>query len=66
MLNTSAWPNDANVCFLSSVLEMGLIPQKFFLSAAACMGILRRAEKRGKSLPSLLQMALEAVSTRQT
>jgi DNA (cytosine-5)-methyltransferase 1 len=32
------------------------------LSAKACAGILRRAEKRGKALPELLRLALESVS----
>jgi hypothetical protein len=39
-------------------LEIGVVPQRFFLSATACQGILRRAEKRGKKLPSALQEAL--------
>jgi hypothetical protein len=51
MPNISAWPNDAAVCGLSQVLETGAIPAKYFLSAKACAGILRRAEKRGKDLP---------------
>jgi hypothetical protein len=62
MLNTSAWPNDASVCLLSSVLEQGPIPQKYYLSRQACAGILRRAEKRGKTLPPALKAALEAVA----
>ena len=36
-----------------------LIPQKYFLSAKACLGILRRAMSRGKQLPPLLKAALE-------
>jgi len=36
------------VCSLSDILETGDLPQRFFLSAKACAGILRRAEKRGK------------------
>lgn len=48
MLNISAWPNDASVCSLSQILETGPIPSKYYLSAKACMGILRRAENRGK------------------
>jgi hypothetical protein len=63
--NFSAWPNDADVCSLSQVLETGLIPQRFFLSEKACAGILRRAEKRGKRLPEQLQRALETVANRQ-
>ena len=35
MPNISAWPNGATVCFLSQVLETGLIPQKYFLSSTA-------------------------------
>jgi hypothetical protein len=36
-------------------------PEKYFLSAKACAGILRRAEKRGKELPTMLREALEEV-----
>ena len=59
MPNISEWPNDADVCLLSQVLEQGLIHQKYYLSATACAGILRRAEKRGKKLPEQLVDALE-------
>ena len=61
MPNISEWPNDAAVCLLSQVLEVNLIPQRYFLSAKACAGILRRAEKRGRQLPPFLQTALERV-----
>ena len=61
-LNTSESPKDAGVCSLSDTLETGNVPQRFFLSAKACQGILRRAEKRGKKLPEQLQHALEAVA----
>ena len=66
MPNISAWPNDAAVCSLSQVLEQGSIPQRYFLSATACAGILRRAEKRGKTLPSALLSALEATALEAT
>lgn len=56
-LNTSVWPKDASVCSLSQVLENGVAP-KYFLSAKACAGILRRAAKRGKELPEPLAHAL--------
>src|SRR5690606_6046052 len=49
-LSTSEWPSDAVVCSLSDTLETGAAPQRFFLSATACRGILRRAAKRGRSL----------------
>ena len=60
-LNTSEWPNDAAVCSLSQILETGDVPQRFYLSPKACQGILRRAAKRGKSLPPPLARALQAV-----
>lgn len=62
MPNTSAWPNDADVCSLSSVLETGLIPQKYFLSGRACAGILRRAERRKKTFPARLVAVLKAAA----
>ena len=62
-LSISEWPSDAAVCSLSDVLETGAVPQRYFLSATACKGILRRhAEKRGKDLPVALQRALESVA----
>ncbi len=61
-LNSSEWPKDAAVCSLSQTLEVGNVPQRFFLSAQACRGILRRAEKRGKQLPPALQAALVSVA----
>ena len=61
-LSISEWPKDAAVCSLSDVLETQLVPQRFFLSATACRGILRRADKRGKTLPVRLQEALLAVA----
>ena len=60
-LNTSEWPNDAVVCSLSQVLETDSVPQRFYLSPKACAGILRRAEKRGKTLPEPLETALRSV-----
>jgi hypothetical protein len=50
------------VCSLLDVLEGRKLPQRYFLSATACRGILRRAEKRGKELPDQLRLALEAVA----
>lgn len=55
------YPKDGGVCSLSDVLEIGVVPQRYFLTAKACAGILRRAEKRGKVLPTQLQAALQAV-----
>jgi hypothetical protein len=36
---------------------------KYFLSAKAAQGILRRANKRGKTLPTPLQEALESTAS---
>lgn len=62
-LNGSAWPKDASVCSLSDVLEVGAVPQKYFLSPTACRGILRRADLREKSLPPVLRLALTQAAT---
>ena len=51
-------PNGVNVSHLSQILEERALP-KYSLSGKACMGILRRAEKRGKELPKILKTALE-------
>jgi hypothetical protein len=53
--------SDGSVCSLSDILETGDVPQRYYLSAKACAGILRRAEKRGKKLPAALEAALIAV-----
>jgi hypothetical protein len=55
--------SDGDVCSLSDVLETGSVPQRFSLSAKACSGILRRAERRGKALPPMLKQALEQVAS---
>lgn len=64
MPNSSAWRNDggASLCSLAAVLEAGPVPTRFYLSARACKGILRRAEKSGKQLPPSLHLALESVA----
>lgn len=54
-LSTLEFPSVAVACSLSDILETGAVPQRFFLSAKACAGILRRAEKRGKELPQQLR-----------
>ena len=52
-----------DVCSLSDVLEIQPLPPRFSLSAKACAGILRRAERRGKALPPMLKQALEQAAT---
>jgi hypothetical protein len=38
------------------------VPAKYSLSARAAQGILRRAEKRGRTLPAHLSQALDQVA----
>lgn len=61
-LNISASPNNVRASSLSQVLWKGAIPLRYFLSAEACAGILRRAAKRGKKLLAPLRLALETVA----
>lgn len=57
MPNFGESPNVERESFLSQILEDN-VPQKYYLSPKACQGILRRAERRGKKLPPLLEKAL--------
>ena len=50
-------PRDAIESFLSQILQAHP-PKKYYLTTAACLGILRRAEERGKPLPKALDTAL--------
>ena len=51
-------PSEENASRLSQILEDSP-PPKYCLSAKAVVGILRRANKRGKSLPVELRLALQ-------
>lgn len=57
MLNTGESPNAERESRLSWILEDNA-PQKYYLSARACQGILTRASRRGKPLPDILRQAL--------
>ena len=59
-LNTSEFHKGAEESSLSDILETGDHLSRYCLSAEACMGILRRAEKRGKKLPAPLEKVLTA------
>ena len=58
MRNSGECPNAENASTLSQILQVG-VPEKYYLSQKACLGILRRASSRGKTLPVVLQKALE-------
>ena len=60
--NGSEWRSGAVACSLSSTLETGPVDHRFYLSPKACAGILRRAERRGKALPTMLHHALVQVA----
>jgi len=65
-LNTSEYPSGAVASSLSDVLETGELPPRFSLSPKAAAGILRRAERRERDLPTPLLHALQAVALRQS
>jgi hypothetical protein len=58
MLNTGECPSAENASTLSQILQAG-VPEKYYLSQKACLGILRRASARGKTLPVMLEKALK-------
>lgn len=56
-LNFGESPSAAVESRLSWILEDNA-PEKYYLSARACQGILNRASRRGKALPEILHKAL--------
>ena len=59
-LSTGPSRKDAKEFTLSAILDRNA-PGKYCLSPKACAGIIRRARKRGKELPPMLQDALMEV-----
>ena len=60
MLNFGESPSEERGSTLSQILDLNA-PEKYSLSKRACAGIMRRAEKRGKTLPSMVLDALKEV-----
>ena len=58
MRNTGEFPSEDAASTLSQILQAE-VPEKYYLSQKACLGILRRASARGKELPAVLKAALE-------
>ena len=58
-------PNAAVESHLSQILEANPHP-KYFLSDRACLGILTRASRRGKTLPPMLEEALIQTVVKET
>jgi hypothetical protein len=50
---------------LAEILEVGEIAQRFYLSPKAAAGILRRSQRRGKTLPPMLEKALRQTCSGQ-
>lgn len=57
-LSTGVSPSVAKESSLSQILQADP-PHKYYLSRTACLGILRRADARGKELPFQLKQALQ-------
>lgn len=55
--NTGECPSAGKESTLSQILQEDA-PERYYLSEKACLGILRRAGKRGKKLPEVLRRAL--------
>jgi hypothetical protein len=62
MLSGSESPSGAAACSLPDVLETGPHLSRYYLSPKAAAGILRRAAKRGQTLPPALAAALETLA----
>lgn len=62
-VNIGEYPSEESESILLEVLE-AIVPRKYYLSATACEGILRRAENRGKKLEADLEAALKMVVRR--
>lgn len=59
----NGFPEQSHKCegvsSLSDILETGDVQQKYYLTENACLGILRRAGRKGKKLPKNLLFALQ-------
>jgi hypothetical protein len=64
--DTSECPSGGGVSSCLADVIQDNVASKYFLSPRAAAGILRRAEKRGRELPSHLLAALEAVARTTT
>lgn len=61
-LSGSECPKDAEEFFLWRAIEIKEVPQRYFLSKRACAGILRRLQRKGRSLSQDLVAALGEVA----
>ena len=59
MRSFGEYPNEERESRLSQITE-ACAPQKYYLSARACQGILNRAKRKNKKLPEILEKVLIA------
>ena len=60
--NISESPSHASECTLLPYIETQLVPDKYFLSQNAAMGILRRVDQMGRNLPASFRQSLEILA----
>ena len=66
VISALIYPIEAHwISTLSQILQAE-VPEKYYLSQKACLGILRRASARGKELPEVLRLALERQASMDT
>jgi len=66
IVDTSESPNHASESILLDVIQTGEVPQRYFLSQNAAVGMLRRANRMGRALFPPLRQALEILSRDQS
>ena len=59
---TSESPSNAVASTLLLCIEVGEIPEKYFLSPNAAIGILRRVDQMGRNLPPSFKQSLEMLA----
>ena len=55
-------PSNADASTLLPCIEVGEIPEKYFLSPNAAIGILRRVDQMGRNLPPSFRRSLEILA----
>ena len=55
-------PSNADASTLLPYMEIGEIPEKYFLSPNAAIGILRRVDQMGRNLPPSFRQSLEILA----
>ena len=59
---TSESPNSAEESTLLPYIDAGEVPEKYFLSPNAAIGILRRVDQMGRNLPPSFRQSLEILA----